>query len=88
MPKHARKNPLPPVVPRCGICRRCGCADDDACWNDLTGPCHWTDEAHTLCSECVNVPEGKRRCRLCDHLADAGAKACPRCGWNEGERHA
>lgn len=37
---------LPPDIS--GICRECACTDARAC----NPPCHWVDEAHTLCSAC------------------------------------
>lgn len=52
-----------------GICRECGCTDDDAC----DGGCAWVDHDHTLCSSCAPgrsvraghmtaaVPGGRRR---------------------------
>lgn len=52
-----------------GVCVKCGCTDEDcsAC-RDRTGePCHWVDEAHTLCSACA---EGKP---TREELVDAGA---------------
>ena len=36
-----------------GVCRICGCTDDNACYNPSYGNCWWVDDAHTLCSHCV-----------------------------------
>ncbi len=47
-----------PVV---GFCRRCGCFQDEACFNLAEGPCWWVDDAGkptanatTLCSHCFH----------------------------------
>jgi len=35
-----------------GVCRDCGCTDDDACTDEATGePCRWA--ADDLCSRCA-----------------------------------
>lgn len=34
-----------------GICRICGCTDENACLTTV-GPCAWVDKEHTLCSAC------------------------------------
>jgi hypothetical protein len=34
-----------------GVCRECGCTEDNACVV-MGVPCHWSDEAKTLCSAC------------------------------------
>jgi len=40
-----------------GICRVCGCSNDDAC--DLGGePCAWADPERTLCTGCVGEHQG------------------------------
>lgn len=35
-----------------GICRVCGCSEDNACYNPQCGSCSWVDETETLCSHC------------------------------------
>ena len=35
-----------------GICRICGCTDNDPCFNPKFGACWWMDEKHTICSHC------------------------------------
>ena len=35
-----------------GICKICGCKDDDPCWEPNHGCCWWVDDTHTLCSHC------------------------------------
>jgi hypothetical protein len=42
-----------------GTCRVCGCTDDDCsqCMKETGEPCHWVDEAHTLCSACEDQGE-------------------------------
>jgi hypothetical protein len=39
-----------------GECRFCGCTDRDcsACIAKTGEPCCWIDEAHTVCSRCVD----------------------------------
>lgn len=37
-----------------GICRICGCTDNDPCFNTQVGYCWWTDDSHTLCSHCAD----------------------------------
>jgi hypothetical protein len=36
-----------------GVCRECGCTDDQAC----PGGCAWVDTRHTLCSRCAEEGE-------------------------------
>lgn len=35
-----------------GICRICGCSEDDPCIDDDCRGCSWTDEADPLCTAC------------------------------------
>ena len=42
------KDPIP------GICRVCGCSEDNPCFNPKHGYCGWADETQTLCSHCAN----------------------------------
>ena len=37
-----------------GVCRICGCTENDPCLNPGVGTCWWADEEHTLCSHCAN----------------------------------
>lgn len=37
-----------------GICRICGCTDNDPCFNPKVGNCWWVDDTETLCSHCAN----------------------------------
>lgn len=41
--------------PEYGVCRVCGCTDDDCeqCIEKTGEPCHWLDDTHTLCSACA-----------------------------------
>ncbi|ETT61302.1 hypothetical protein BSK66_27640 [Paenibacillus odorifer] len=34
-----------------GICKVCGCTDNNACVS-VNGPCYWLNKEHDLCSEC------------------------------------
>jgi hypothetical protein len=36
-----------------GICRGCGCTNDDPCPNG----CYWVDEFRTVCSNCASEQE-------------------------------
>jgi hypothetical protein len=46
------------TIPR--LCSVCGCSELDACWDELTGGCHWVEQG--LCSACADdarcLPEG------------------------------
>ena len=37
-----------------GVCRVCGCTDDDPCYNPNFGNCWWADESQTICSHCAD----------------------------------
>ena len=37
-----------------GICKICGCRDNDPCWHPVHGCCWWVDETHELCSHCAD----------------------------------
>ena len=37
-----------------GVCRICGCTDNDPCYNPQAGYCWWIDDTHTLCSHCAD----------------------------------
>lgn len=37
-----------------GVCRICGCTDDNPCNNPEVGNCWWADETHTICSHCAD----------------------------------
>ena len=37
-----------------GVCRICGCTDDNPCYNPNVGHCWWADESHTICSHCAD----------------------------------
>ena len=36
-----------------GVCRVCGCTEDDPCYNPQYGYCWWSDDEMTLCSHCA-----------------------------------
>lgn len=36
-----------------GVCRVCGCTDDNPCYHPDLGNCYWVDDEHTLCSHCA-----------------------------------
>ena len=42
-----KDRPPPPGVP---VCRECGCWQEDACWDEESGPCDWVEPG--LCSFC------------------------------------
>ena len=37
-----------------GVCRVCGCSEDNPCFNPKHGYCSWVDDSMTLCSHCAN----------------------------------
>lgn len=37
-----------------GVCKVCGCTDNDPCHNPEHGNCWWVDETHELCSHCAD----------------------------------
>ena len=41
---------------RPGVCRVCGCTQDDACYHEALGTCDW--EQPDLCSFCAYIASG------------------------------
>jgi hypothetical protein len=39
-----------------GICKVCGCTDNNACIHPVDGACSWVDDSHEICSHCVDHP--------------------------------
>ncbi len=37
-----------------GVCKVCGCADNDPCYHPEHGNCWWVDDTHELCSHCAD----------------------------------
>ena len=37
-----------------GICKVCGCTENDPCFNPKHGACWWVDDSHELCSHCAD----------------------------------
>lgn len=37
-----------------GVCKICGCTDNNPCSNPVHGNCWWVDATHTLCSHCAD----------------------------------
>lgn len=37
-----------------GICRICGCTENDPCFHPVHGTCWWADDEHTICSHCTD----------------------------------
>lgn len=35
-----------------GVCRKCGCTENNACYVTGVGSCWWVDDTKTLCSHC------------------------------------
>lgn len=44
----------PKEIATFGVCRECGCTEDDPCFNPNVGTCWWADDEHTLCSHCAD----------------------------------
>ena len=41
-----------------GVCRVCGCTEENACYHPEHGNCFWVDDTFTLCSHCASEQEG------------------------------
>jgi hypothetical protein len=52
-----------------GICRVCGCTDDNAC----EGGCVWANSGATLCSQCIDADGLVERSELPGELIDEPA---------------
>ena len=37
-----------------GVCKICGCTDNNPCYNPEYGTCWWVDDTHELCSHCAD----------------------------------
>lgn len=67
-----------------GVCRICGCTEEQACMTDA-GPCSWV--LKDLCSTCVIVLEDTgstkrivpKACRYCGLLLQDAARDCYTC---------
>lgn len=40
-----------------GICKICGCTEENACYHPEFGPCWWVDDNQDLCSHCVELKD-------------------------------
>lgn len=47
-----------------GVCKVCGCTDNDPCYHPDWGTCWWVDDTHELCSHCADpdIAEGAEHC--------------------------
>lgn len=50
--QHKAKNQGLHQTTTSGVCRVCGCTDENACIDAFGDPCVWADETHTICTEC------------------------------------
>lgn len=50
---HSRLRPVSEVPAGYGVCKICGCTDDNACYHPDCGPCCWADDNHDICSHCM-----------------------------------
>lgn len=41
-----------------GVCRVCGCTEENPCYHPEYGNCFWVDDTFTLCSHCASKKEG------------------------------
>lgn len=57
-----------------GICRICGCTENDPCFHPDYNTCWWADDEHTLCSHCA-APEIKDDPRT-EHCINSKGKRC------------
>ena len=37
-----------------GVCKVCGCTENDPCYHPDHGTCWWVDDTHELCSHCAD----------------------------------
>lgn len=37
-----------------GVCKICGCTENDPCYHPDYGTCWWVDDTHELCSHCAD----------------------------------
>lgn len=37
-----------------GVCKVCGCTENDPCYHPGWGCCWWVDDNHELCSHCAD----------------------------------
>lgn len=37
-----------------GVCKICGCTENDPCYHPDWGMCWWVDDTHELCSHCAD----------------------------------
>ena len=37
-----------------GVCKVCGCTDNNPCFHPGVGYCWWVDDNHELCSHCAD----------------------------------
>lgn len=44
--------------PLSGVCRVCGCTEENPCYHPEHGYCFWVDDDCTLCSHCASEEEG------------------------------
>lgn len=56
-----------------GVCRICGCTDNDPCFHPDYGMCWWADNEHTICSHCAEEgvkddPRTKHCINTCNQL--------------------
>lgn len=76
-----------------GICKVCGCTDNDPCFNPLHGNCWWVDGTHELCSHCAdpeiaNDPETRHCINTTDHYNQSVAEilVCKNCKHWDSEK--
>jgi hypothetical protein len=55
-----------------GVCRDCGCKEDDPCYHPDYGTCWWSNEEHTLCSHCADKAIADDPCT--EHCINTTAK--------------
>jgi hypothetical protein len=51
------------IAIRAGICRHCGCTEDDPCRLYTGEPCSWADATRTVCNKpsCQNLEAARKR---------------------------
>lgn len=59
------------AAPQYGVCRVCGCTEENPCYHPEHGTCWWVDAEHTLCSHCAtDLAEEGEYCIADDPLTE------------------
>lgn len=56
--------------PQRGICKVCGCSNENPCYHPVHGYCWWVDDSQTLCSHCAHLEDEGEYCIADDPLTE------------------